>query len=214
MFKPPAPVVIAFVALALVGGGFAAGRYATPDRVEYKDKIVEVEANVDAYVAEINKLQEEVHTLKTTIATAKNVTTKKVIKKAPDGTVTTTIDTVDTSKIDKTVDEKDSKKEQETKVEIRVVEKLVYKDHETLKIIERNRPAWALSLMPGFDFAGAFGHGTPVNLIPNSLLPTSIPGLRHIVIGTSIERRIIGPFSGGIWANTAGMGGLVLRLEF
>ncbi len=185
------------VGLVLVGGGFAAGRYAAPDKVVVTERVVQVEKQVvvvqtktEIKVVRVKDVAKDVHTEVTTI-------------KAPDGTVT-----VKAVSDDKTKTHSDTKSDT-TEQTSKTVEKLVYKDRETIKTVERNRPSWSLALQPGYDFAGALGHGAPVNLLPSSLTP-----FKRVVLGASIEHRVVGPLSAGVWANSQGTGGLVIRLEF
>lgn len=201
LLKPPPFVVLTLMALALVGAGFAGGRYSVPEfqREEAREKLI----YVDRVVASVDT-DKILNALKA-ISEVKDVHTKKKTIKLPDGTVTTETETIDKTK----TDTKEQVQVKERVVETRIEEKLVYKDRETIKTIERSRSTWALELMPGFDFAGALGSGPPrYNLLPDSTF------LKHAVLGMSIQRRIVGPLSAGLWANSAGMGGLVLRWEF
>ncbi len=59
------------------------------------------------------------------------------------------------------------------------------------------RPAWSVSLMPGYQW-----HGTPF-----------IDAHGPLVIGASVEHRFIGPLSIGLWGSTAGAAGITLRGE-
>ncbi len=198
----PKQIALAVTAVVvLVGGGFAAGRYSVPEfqKEEAREKIVYVDRAVSS--VDTDKILNAIKTL----SQQKDVHTTKKTVKAPDGTITTEVETTDKTK----TESKTETHEQEKKVEVRVEERLVYKDRETIKTIERNRPQWSLELQPGFDFGSAIGGGARYNLFPSS-----IGVLKHAIVGMSIERRIIGPFSGGIWANSAGMAGLTLRIEF
>jgi hypothetical protein len=57
------------------------------------------------------------------------------------------------------------------------------------------RPAWSVSLMPGYQW-----HGTP-----------ALDAKGPLVIGASVEHRFIGPLSIGLWGSTAGAAGITLR---
>lgn len=208
------PVMVGFVALALFGGGYATGRHSAPTKVTIQDRVVEKTVYKDRMVIDTESVLKAVRDLKTTNDVAKDVHVKTVTVKAKDGTVTTTVESTDQSKTQKTADTVDTKTEQTKQTVDRIVEKDVVKEHETIKTVERARSRWGLSLMPGFDFAGALGHGTAYSALPTSLFPGSSVLLRHAVIGASIERRLIGPLSTGVWFNSAGVGGVTLRLEF
>ncbi len=198
----PKQIAIAITAvIALIGGGFAAGRYAAPDKVTYKDR--EVLVYVDRAVTSVDT--DKILNAIATMSQQKDVVKKKVTVKTPDGGTTITEETVDKTK----TESKTEVQEKEKKVEVRVEERLVYKDRETIKTIERNRPQWSLALQPGFDLGSAIGGGARYNL-----LPSSVGVLKHAIVGMSIERQIVGPLKGGLWANSAGMVGVTVRWEF
>lgn len=191
------------IGLALLVGGYATGRYAAPDKVVVTKELVTVHdtqivkvVDQDAILKAISNLnvQKDVHKVKTVV-------------KAKDGTETTTV----------TTDDK-SKSESQTKVDTQVVTHAVDTTHTTdttrltvTKLVERDRPNWRLSLMPGLDLAEVLGHnqGTPYNL-----LPSSDAMLKYVVVGVGLEHRLAGPISGGLWANSRGAGGLILTLEW
>lgn len=198
----PRNIVLGFVTtLVLVGAGYAAGRYATPDKIVVTEKIVTVQTEKAVSTMETDKILNALQTLNRN----NDVKVIRITEKAPDGTTRITETSEDKSKIAS----KTESQSKERQVETKIVEKLVYQDREVTKTVERSRPQWALALQPGFDVAGALGRGDGY-----SLLPSSGSVLRHVVIGASLERRILGPVSGGIWANTAGMGGVTLKVEF
>jgi hypothetical protein len=193
--------LFALAALVLVGGGFAAGRYVAPEKVVYTERLKVVEKEVVVRVVDTDKVLDAIKN----VSQQKDVKTKKVTVKQPDGTVTTTTETEDKTKTDtqEKTKETDKTKTTETVVKEVIVEK------EVTKTVERSRPSWSLSLQPGIDVAGALGHGSPYNLLPSDNFL-----LKHAVLGISVEHRLLGPLSTGLWANTSGAGGVTLRLEF
>lgn len=197
------------VAVAVAVGSYATGRYASPDKVVYQEKEKVVEKERVVATSDTQKILDALKTMQQQISVQKDVSMTKKVVRRPDGTVEVTVTKDDKSKTDTKTDTKVEVKEQERKTEIvvREVERVV--EREVTKIVERNRPSWALTLQPGFDVAGALGRGSPY-----SLLPRDNYALKHVVVGMSIERRLVGPLSTGIWANTAGAGGLSIRLEF
>lgn len=64
---------------------------------------------------------------------------------------------------------------------------------EHLVEVQAARPKWSVTLMPGVDLRGA----------------SSLP--YHAVVGASVERRVIGPVSIGLWGNSALAGGISIR---
>ncbi len=192
-------IVLVVVGLGLLGGGYVAGRYASPERVVVTERVREVEKQVVVKTVDTDRILNALKDIKV----QKDVHTVRIIEKAPDGTTKTTVTSDDKSQSES----KTQVQEKEHRVETKLVEKLVFKEREVSKTVERAKPNWSLALMPGFDLAGALGQGQSYSLLPT--LP-----VRHLMLGASIEHRLIGPLFSGIWANTAGAGGLTLRVEF
>jgi hypothetical protein len=199
--SPKKYAILAGVVLALLLGGYAGGRYAAPDKVVVTEKIVTVHdvqivktVDTDAVIAALKEVQQQ-----------KDIHKTKVVVKKPDGTVTETTTTDDTSKT-----ETETKVTDNTKTQVATTTN----DHtatqvEITKTIERERPAWRLSLQPGLDYPYLLGHTQAgYNLLPSQDM------LKYVVVGVAIEHRFVGPLSAGIWANTRGAGGLSLSLEF
>lgn len=169
---------------------FGSGFWAMPQKVLYKDKIVEktVEKLVfkDKIVEKVVYIQAKKEKKKT-----ETTTTKK-----PDGTeVTHTVEHTDTD-TDTTVN-KDKVVEKQVFVD-RIVEKIVEKEKLVL-----NQPNWRV------------GAGVGVN-IPYYLgqPEVGVPALRGAVIQLEADRRVIGPFWIGIFGNTQGTVGLTLSGVF
>ena len=191
------------IGLALVAGGYATGRYAAPDKVVVTKELVTVHDQVVVKVVDQDAILKAISNLNV----QKDVHKVKTIVVAKDGTKTETVTTDDKSKT-----------EEQTQVATQVVTHAVDTAHTTdtthltlTKTTERARPSWRLSLMPGLDLAEVLGHnqGTPF-----SLLPSSDAMLKYVVVGVGLEHRLLGPVSGGVWANTRGAGGLILTLEW
>lgn len=168
---------VAIVALLVLA--YAFGRHSAPDKVVTVDRVVHVDKVVTVEkVVQAAEVQDK-------DATKQVVRYVRVREKRPDGTV------IDTTKRDT-----DTEHTSEDLIAIRLeatkaTERVVYKDRETIKVVETNRPNWSVSLMPGYDFQ-----------------------LRKSLLGGSVERRIIGPVHAGVWGNTSGSAGLVLRVDF
>ena len=193
--------ILAGLALVLVGGGYAAGRYAAPDKVVVTERVVTVH---DIQIVKVVETDKVLAALKN-VTQQKNVKTKKVTVKAPDGTTTTTTETEDKTKTDS---QEKTKEEEKTKT-VEIKKEIEIQERVVTKTVERNRPDWKLSLQTGFDVAALTGKSTPF-----SLLPSDSDLVRYMVLGLGVEHRLIGPLSAGAWANTHGMGGLTLSLEF
>ncbi len=191
-------LAIVLGALALLLLTFAAGRHSRPARVEtkerivYQDKIVEKVVNHDVVRTEVVHDQ----------VVAKNVETKIVWEKAPDGSIKTTETITDLSKTsDQT--HTDQTHENVTRTDVTQVVKI---DSTKNTITTYERPSWSVAVMPGLDVRGAISDGLAA-LSPSTLTKRGI-------LGASVERRIVGPVFGGVWGNTAGAGGVTVRLEF
>lgn len=195
-------ITLVVVALVCLAGGFGTGRFAAPTKTVVTEKLVQVETTKVVLTVDTQKVLDAIKTMNL----QKNVHEVRIVEKEKDGTVRIT----DTKDDKSTSESKAETRETDNSKTAQTVEKTVYIDKEITKTVERtSRPKWAVDLTPGFDFAGALGHGSPINLLPASL--SVVP---HLVIGTSVTHRLIGPLSAGVWLNTAGMGGAVLRLEF
>lgn len=158
---------------------FIVGRHYRPERVVTVEKVVTVDRVVTVEkVVQAASVQDKDDT-------KVKVRYIKVLEKRPDGTVTET-----------TRRDTDTEHTSDDLIAIRLesskaTERIVYKDRESIKVVERDRPNWSVSLMPGYDMS-----------------------LRKSLLGGSVERRIIGPVHAGAWGNTSGAAGLVVRLEF
>lgn len=196
MSKSREYALIAGIAILLVGLGYSFGRYAAPDKVVVTEKVVTVEKQVvvtqvktEVQVVKVADVQKDVHKTKTT-------ETKK------DGTVIVTEKTDDNTKTEVKTDT------DKNKVDLTVKEKVVTQDREVTKLVERDRPKWSATLMPGLDVGGIFGFGNPYSLLPGNTV------LKRVLVGVSVEHQFIGPISLGVWANTHAAAGLSLRLDW
>jgi len=193
--------ILAGIGAVLLLGGYAAGRYAAPERVVVTEKVKVVEVEKIVRVVETDKVVEALKNY----AQQKDVKTKKVTVKKPDGTVTTTTETEDKTK---TESQEKTKEAEKTKTAETIVKEVIV-EKEVTKTIERERPKWSLGLQTGLNYPSILGSADPYTLLPTDNLM-----LRHVVVGVSVEHRLIGPLSTGLWANTQGAGGISLRLEF
>lgn len=193
--------IYAALALALVTGGYAAGRYASPAKVVVTEKVSVVH---DVQVVKVVDQDAILSAIKD-VSRQNDVHVVKITKKAPDGTVTTTETRDDKTK---TETKADTKAEVKTQVSTKENSTTIETKEVTKTIIGQIRPSWSLALQPGIDFAGALGHGTPYSLLPSSDLY-----FRHVVVGVGVDHRFIGPLYLGAWANTSGAGGLTIRLD-
>jgi hypothetical protein len=196
-------LILVGVAILLAGGGFAAGRFATPPRTVVTEKtVVQI---VEKQVV-VTQTKTEVQIVKVKDV-AKNVAVDTHIVKNKDGSETIDTHTRDLSQTKTTVDANTSKVTNTTATKD-LSEKI---DQSKVTVTTYAKPNWSLSLQPGFDIAGALGKGDPYSIFPGAVNGLS---LKHVVLGVSVDHRLFGPLHTGIWANSAGAGGLILRLEF
>lgn len=90
-------------------------------------------------------------------------------------------------------------REQAQHVEVREVERVVYQDRQVTKVIEHARPMWRAGVLAGLDVRR-------VSLIPPS------PG--PVILGATVERRIVGPIHAGVWGLSSGAFGVSASVEF
>lgn len=196
LLKHKTKLAAAVVALLLLSGGFALGRFGQAEHVVYKEreKVVEVEKIV--YV-DREKVVEKVVTIDNTKT---RIVREEKTTKLPDGTETTT-------KTEKIGVDKDV-----SNVATKVEEKLVYVDRDRVVTVEKEvfvdktkpMPDWRIGAMAGLNFPQ----------LPGLVAGDSFDVLTHTVFGLQVERRIVGPLSVGAWGLSSGTGGLTLNLEF
>ena len=176
MSRERATAIAAAVAILLSVGAFVAGRFSAPlkvetrdvERVVFKDRVVEKVVTV-----------ERAAKVETRIVYRDRVTTR-------DGTVTE-------REIERTASKEDAAKlVDSSRVEVRVVEKLV-----TKTVVTTLRPDWRVAV-----HAGA------------SLRPPILTIAGPMVLGVEIDRRIAGGLSAGLWVNTSGAVGAAVSFEF
>lgn len=170
--------IIAGIALALLLLGYACGRYVAPERVVTKDRVVTVDK-----VVTVEKIRTETQQVKVADV-QRDIRYVRVKERRPDGTVTETTSRVDLTKEHGDLIHVDLAQAEATK------ERLVYQDHEKVKLVERARPNWSVAVLPGIDL---------------SLRPS---------VAAVVDRRVAGPLSVGLWASSAKVAGLAVRLEF
>lgn len=197
-------VTYIILAVLLTAGGYAAGRWAQPAKVVVTEKL-HVET-VEKQVVVVQK-ETQVQVVRVT-DTIRDQSTDTHTEKRPDGTVVTDthVRTAAETKTD-TDTNKDTKLATAKTLDLHQTTD----QSKTTVTLTHDNPTWAFSLMPGFDVAGALGHGSPYSLFPNSL--DGVP-LQHFVLGVGVDRRLLGPLYTGVWANSAGMAGITLRLQF
>jgi hypothetical protein len=125
------------------------------------------------------------------VATVHDVQTRTVTvtkwAKAPDGTPVVTQETHQ----ERASEAKSTSKVQVAKEATSQAQMTSVETHTSTPV----RPAWGLSLMPGYQVFGSPG----------------IDLRGPLVVGASVEHRFIGPLSIGLWGSTAGAAGISIR---
>jgi hypothetical protein len=190
------------VVAGAITGAFVLGRFTAPEmpeRVVEKtvEKVVEKvdERKVTQLQQENQSLKQEVAQLSLRIRRTEHTVTR------PDGTV----EVVKTEEVDKT----ETKATQEVKVEIREVKvtetKIVDRIIEKEVLVEKlRRPDWRVSALVGLNVPNL---GQVTELSVGGVLPA-------LALGASVDRRIIGPVSAGVWGLSSGQFGLGVSFEF
>jgi hypothetical protein len=176
----PATIVIAVIVVCVLAcvGSFWAGRRTAPVETKYVEKQVIVEKEVIKTVEVEKKVDEK----KKDEAVAKNVHKERTEVTHPDGT----------KEVKETVDVNATKVVKEVQIQyvdrIQTVEKVVEveKKVEIEKVVKNPLPDWGVQARVGVDISAILNptRGGPV------------------VIGLEVDRRIIGPFKAGVWAQT------------
>jgi hypothetical protein len=178
--------------IALFIGGLFVGRMGNPEKIVFKDRIEEV--IVEKIVIQEHVVEKKVYVQAKKEKTRKETTTTK----APDGTETTK--TVEETHTDTDTHENEDK----------TTERIVYQEKIVERIVEREK--LVLSSQPDWRIAAGAGVSIPTTFLGKSEI--GVPGLRGAVIQLEIDRRIIGPFSMGVFGNTQGVVGLTISGQF
>jgi hypothetical protein len=182
--------ILPVLGLLLFISGGAVGRFGTPDKVVYKDKIVE--KIVEKIVVQEHIVEKKVYIQAKKEKTRKETTTTKT----PDGTETT-------KTVEETHTDTDTKANEE-----KVTEKIVYEEKIVERVVEKEK-----LILKQSDWRIAAGAGVS---IPNFLgkEELGVPGLRGAVIQLELDRRVVGPFHMGVFGNTQGVVGLTISGQF
>ena len=186
------------VLVVLVGAAFIVGRYTVKADVIVTEKVV-VQTKTEVQIVEVEKkiIERVVDS-----QYSKNVHKERTEESRPDGTKL--VKEVTDIGVEKTI--KDVRVEfvdRTTTVEKTVeVEKIVEKE----KIVKGHQPDWTVSVKLGTEF------------LHMKVEPTA-PWLNPLIIGVGVDRRILGPFKMGLWADTDAKfsrlgGGLSVSGEF
>lgn len=191
----------------LVAGGIVAGWYIKPSKVETVEiiknvEVVQKDTRIDELLTQFEQLNRDYQEMKDS-RTNEKYHREVLESRLPDGTVT--VHTTEDHNIESVVQE--TRKETEVKV-VEVERQVVVKEVETVtkteyveKIVRPELAQWKVGVLGGVN---------------PTLVPT--PGVNSWIVGGEVERRIAGPFWGGIWGagTTTGqaMGGLKVSIEF
>lgn len=167
--------------------GYGAGRYAQPARVEVREKVI----TKTVEVAATTKESASVSTSKTDIRSVTHWRIRYLEK--PDGTVERTAEGDSGQSTEHAQAHEEAKRE----TEVRYVDRFV--DREKVVIKTSERPGWAIGAQVGSSASRLAGHD---------------PGLRSLVYGGAVERRLIGPAWVTAYGTSTAELGIGLRWEF
>jgi hypothetical protein len=187
-------IYIVLIALALFGAGAAVGRYLSPPKTIVTEKVHEVtktqvvtQTKTEVQIVKVHdqQTQERVH---------------RTIVEGIDPVGCKSKTTVEDINVDSVVHDNthDTRVQYVDRVVERWQDRIVEKQTKVL-----SQPDWSVYAGVGVDatyFLGQIQHG--------------IPGLQGFVVQAGIDRRLVGPFWAGVWANTEGVAGLNLRVTW
>lgn len=176
--------------LIFIGGMFA-GQRAMPEKVVFKE--IEIEKEVVKVVVQEVVVEKKVYIQAKKEKTRKETTTTKT----PDGTETT-------KTVEETQTDTDTQENQE-----KVTEKVVYQEKIVEKLVEKEK--LVMAKVANWNISGGIGVSIPTFLGKEAM---GVPGLNGAVIQLEVDRRVIGPFSMGVFGNTQGTVGLTLSGQF
>lgn len=195
--------ILAAVGAALLAIGYVSGRYMTPAKVVEKEKLIERHTIKEVAVLDKQLLEETIKSAVSKAIKQNDIKWKERIERRPDGTVIEERETEDKSREEKETktDEKTTKIEKVIEIQYRDVikEKIV----EKLKIVEV-KPDWIIGANAGIS--------VPSLLRDDQFRLVKIPG--GVIFGVDVDRRILGDFYLGAWANSMGAIGLGAKLTF
>lgn len=192
---------VSLLGIVVLAGVFALGVYSAPTKTIEKVKVVEVQKETTVVQQKVDL--EELKRVVADLQRRNNVVRERTVVVQPDGTRTETekeVDKTETSSRTETTTNTSASSSTETKVwkeTVRVEEKV--------KLVERLAApdTWALGVQAGISLPALVG----------SDVPGFVPGLPDaVVVGVSVDRRVVGPVWGGAWANSQAAAGVQLRL--
>lgn len=184
--------------LVLTGGGYVVGRHFTPPNtvIQTEVKVKEVEKQV---VVTQTKIQTEVKVVKVADRD-NNIHRTYLIEEKPDGTKITRVIEDDKSEINVRLSA--TKGDTVTNNTHTDTVKETVRTEE--KVTQSPKSKWRAGAMVGWHVPGLWGNHTS-NIVPFE---------QDLVLGASIERRLIGPLSLGIWGTSTKDAGLSLHVEW
>lgn len=197
IFSSPFVVVIGLVV------AFLTGRMSSPTKTVEVEKKVEIHHEAQVIHQKVDF--EELKRVVASIQQKNNVVREKTIVINPDGSSTTTEKETDRTETASNTDSSSSTRgSSETDVKIW---KETVRVEEHVKLVEnlKTPDTWSVGVLAGAN-------------LPHLLdgdVPNYVPGLPdRLVVGVAVDRQLLGPVRGGLWANSRGDAGLVVRLGF
>lgn len=192
LFEHRAKIAAGLAVLALCGLSYGLGKSQAEERVEIQEKIVEKEV-IQARLVYRDREESKIDEKKDTKKDVRRVVTE-VTK--PDGTV------------EKKTEEHAVDETHEARVEEKIVEKVVKEQVFVDRVVEVEKKVEVEKSMPDWRF------GLTVGAAPLTMFDAGELKLEDVIVGAQLQRRIVGPVSANLFAQTNGVVGVGLSLEF
>lgn len=187
--KPTLIVVAVFLL------GLGTGKYLTPSKIVYQDKIQVVEKQVV-----VEKVKTEVQVQKVYVENKNEKVHRTITEtKKPDGTT----ETVTNEDVNTDTTTKDTTNTNKTETDDKTVEKDTDKKEDKSKLVVNAKPSWRIGADVGVNIPYYLGKSE-----------VGVPNMKGTVVGLRVDRRILGPVFMDIWGNTQGSLGVGVSAEF
>jgi hypothetical protein len=133
----------------------------------------------------VEAVRPEVVTIRTVGPAVRKI---RIVHRLPDGTTTdTTEETLTGPQVDSTVARADK---------VRYSDRVAVQERTVTKLVP-TVPDWTVTALGGM-----------------AIVEPAVPIFGNVVVGASVERRIVGPVSAGVWVNSVGAGGVSVSVRW
>lgn len=191
---------IPIVLLLVFGAGYGLGAQRAAGKVEYRDRIVEREKESVNLTQKVD-MAELVKQITHVLENRKVATTRTITREGGKEVITERIRdlTSTTTQVDNTIQTLTS-----VSSELKLLRESLRLEEHYKVVSPAPRSNYRLGVNVGYDMARLWGRGSEFSLLP-------VPGL---VAQVQVERRLFGSLFATAWAQTTGVAGLGLNLEW